>query len=338
MICARCGAPTDPSPCAACGADPLLDGRFRLDAAVGSRAWLSTLLYPNPRLGDDPTQPPEGVVIAAPPGELTLNRARLQLRLLRRTGDGHSPVHRGELVVSTPEGPVLHAVFPRPAGVAPAGLDEAQALALVRAGQRLFSVLHNLNPPLVVGEWAPGGLRWDGRTLSPLRLALGAEGEPQEDLRGLAALVRETLLQPPQEDGPLDQALATLERGTVTPLGEPLHLGVMGDDAPTALLRAARAMGEEEADKATEVMRREADTDGHADLDPLVETGQFPRPAAHLDPAPAAPPPRVAPPLARAAPPPRMEEDDTGPSRLALWLGLGLTALALGIVAALVLG
>ena len=35
MICASCTATTDTTPCGACGADPHLDGRYRLDAVLG---------------------------------------------------------------------------------------------------------------------------------------------------------------------------------------------------------------------------------------------------------------------------------------------------------------
>ena len=38
MICAACGEATDTSPCAACGGEPLLDGRYKLIEVLGRGA------------------------------------------------------------------------------------------------------------------------------------------------------------------------------------------------------------------------------------------------------------------------------------------------------------
>src|SRR5687768_38409 len=38
MICAECGKPTEAEPCASCGADPRVAGRWRLEAEIGRGA------------------------------------------------------------------------------------------------------------------------------------------------------------------------------------------------------------------------------------------------------------------------------------------------------------
>lgn len=307
-----------------CGADPLLDGRFRLDAAVGPRRYLATLVNPNPRLGDAPGATARLAVVATPPGEAAINRARLQLRSLRRAP--RPPLTaRQELVVTTPAGPALYAAFEVAPGQAPAALDEAQALALARAGERLLDALHGMNPPLTVGLWEAEALRWDGLALVPLGLGVGSEQDLLTDMRGLAALVRQVLLGQPTPGGALAGLLDNLERGG--PLGSPS----LGDDAPTALLRKARST-EEHEDKATEVIR----LDALSDLDPMLDSGLFRRPELTPPPDPPAAPPAARP---LPSPPPLGEEDeDEEPSRAVLWVGLGLMLAALVVVAVVVFG
>lgn len=74
MICAHCGEETTAQPCAVCGAEPVLDGRYRLEAMVGQGA--SACTY---RATD-----PDGNTVAIK--ELPLRRARSDkaLELFRR--------------------------------------------------------------------------------------------------------------------------------------------------------------------------------------------------------------------------------------------------------------
>jgi len=165
MLCAACGEAvpnTGAAGCPHCGADPLLDGRYRLDAVVGRGAAATT--YRALRLHD-------GVVVAVK--EMPLHRARgekaqaliaREARVLRELS--HPAIPRGVDDFSIGAGKQAHLyivqTFIEGRTLADEGRDKRysqdEVLGIAEALLDILSYLHGLSPPVIHRDIKPANV------------------------------------------------------------------------------------------------------------------------------------------------------------------------------------
>jgi hypothetical protein len=159
MICTACGEPTERAPCEGCGGDPLLDGRYRLDAVLGQGS--SGTTFAATRLAD-------GVPVAVK--QMPLNRAdrekaealfRREVRVLRQLHHPQIPRHLDDLVVGRGRLTTLYLVQERIDGIDLAREqdtrrhDEGDVLEILAGLLPILAYLHTRTPPIVHRDVKP---------------------------------------------------------------------------------------------------------------------------------------------------------------------------------------
>ncbi|MCA9490224.1 MAG: protein kinase [Myxococcales bacterium] len=162
MICAACGEPAAEPTCGACGADPLLDGRYRLLGHVGAGARGTT--WRAERVSD-------GRVVAAKEtllGKVELQKARELLereaRVLRQLSHAQIPAYVDDFVTGTGRARSFWLVqelvdgVDLERGLADHRYTEDQVLAVVAELCPALAYLHRLSPPVIHRDLKPGNL------------------------------------------------------------------------------------------------------------------------------------------------------------------------------------
>ncbi|MEZ4241227.1 MAG: thioredoxin domain-containing protein [Myxococcota bacterium] len=185
MICADCGHRTDTAPCPACGADPLLAGRWRLEAELGRGTSGTTFRAVDTRSGDTVAvkEMPIGRASSAKARELLGREARIlgELdhpaipRLVTSTVTGTGRAQAVVLVQEYVDGVDLRTEL------ATRRYDPLEVLHVAADLLEVLGYLHRLSPPVVHRDLKPANVirRTDGR------LVLVDFGAVRDSLRDL---------------------------------------------------------------------------------------------------------------------------------------------------------
>ncbi|TNF24436.1 MAG: serine/threonine protein kinase, partial [Deltaproteobacteria bacterium] len=167
MICAICHAetPSRARSCSACGGDPVLYGRYRLESLLGRGGAGATF-----RARDTTTDQPVAVKelsVRKVDSLKTLELFERETRVLARLRCPDVPRYVDEFTVERPGQVYLYLVQELIDGdnLAAARLDERQTLALVAELCDILTALHGERPPVVHRDLKPSNLmrRRDGR-------------------------------------------------------------------------------------------------------------------------------------------------------------------------------
>lgn len=296
MLCSACGATPSRAPCERCGADPYVDGRFRLDALVAPGLYTATLINPNPRLGDSTTAPAEVMIERLAVGD-RLPTALARARSLRGVSHHTQPARRGEVVTGEGDTTILWRAHERVEGEplrALAPLSEEELVSLLDDGAAALTALHEhgvalgaIDPDRAIrradASWALLGAGREGARPEDDLVALGrlalfaATGDSREAAREsldahdeLSAPMRALLRQLTDPARPIPSAAELIERVGAAwgrthdgpPVPDP---AASWDEEPTVAV-SALASGALSADEATDVSEPGLSDPGGVDL------------------------------------------------------------------------
>jgi len=187
MFCATCGAETEASPCVRCGADPLLDGRFRLEGILGQGAHGTTW-----RATDG-----EGPAVAIKELPLRLGAPAKLVQLFEREADvlqqlthpgipdyldhfvrGHGRQRAMYLVMRFVEGQSLEV---RLRGHR---FDEREVLGVMDGVLEVLEYLHDRSPPVIHRDIKPANVLLEGDRLVLIDFGSVRDALRDEDLGG----------------------------------------------------------------------------------------------------------------------------------------------------------
>lgn len=161
MICVECHQQTEVDPCSHCAGDPILDGRWRLDAVVGNGA-TGTVFRASAVTGD--VGP---VAIKELPLRSDAKRQELALRearVLRQLQHPSIPQYLEEIVAGHGRGRCLYLVEEFVEGESLARMldghrfDEREVLEIVAEACDILTWLHDRAPPVIHRDVKPGNL------------------------------------------------------------------------------------------------------------------------------------------------------------------------------------
>jgi len=167
MICAICHAPTPPraSTCSACGGDPVLNGRFRLEALLGQGGACSTFRAEDTETGDRVAI--KELSIRKVESLKTIELFERETRVLSRLKCPDVPRYVADFTVERPGQVYLYLVQELIDGdnLSGAALGERETLKLVAELCDILATLHASRPPVVHRDVKPSNLmrRRDGR-------------------------------------------------------------------------------------------------------------------------------------------------------------------------------
>ncbi len=162
MICGHCGETTQTDPCSACGASPLLDGRYRLESVVGRGA--AGITYRATRLEDGRAVAIKEMQFHRIDAEKVRALYTREARVLQQLDDPRIPEYVDHFVAGAGKHRSLY--------LAQAFID-GQTLAAELQGQRyreeevldivaevagILSYLHDLRPPVIHRDIKPGNI------------------------------------------------------------------------------------------------------------------------------------------------------------------------------------
>lgn len=167
MICSPCGQDLETAesagPCPHCGANPLLDGRYRLDRVLGRGG--TGVTYAATRLEDGVTVAIKEMPLRAGVGGTGAAKARemieREVRVLRQLHHPQIPAHIEDMVTGSGKSAALHLVQEFIPGedlaheMASHRYDESEVLDVLIAILPVFVYLHGLSPPVIHRDVKP---------------------------------------------------------------------------------------------------------------------------------------------------------------------------------------
>ena len=172
MICAACGEPTAGAPCEECGASPLLDGRYRLEAALGTGSsgttWRGSSLVDGKPLATVAIKELRVAILDSTKARELVER---EIRVLREVEHSAIPRYWEDLFVGKGRSKAIYIVQDFVDGQTLAEesrhkrYSEDEVLDIVAEMLRILTYLHALRPPIVHRDIKPANVirRIDGR-------------------------------------------------------------------------------------------------------------------------------------------------------------------------------
>jgi hypothetical protein len=218
MLCAYCTRPTEQQPCEHCGSEPMLDGRYRLEAVLGRGATGTTWRALDP---EDHAVAIKSMPMDRGAGAKERELLEREVRVLRALSHPGIPAYVEHLVLTQGPDTALWLVQELVPGMSLAQeLEEhryapREVLAIVAELAGILDYLHSLSPPVIHRDVKPGNVmrRPDGGlalvdfgsvrdvakgTLGGSTVAgtfgymapeqFAGDAEPRSDLYGLGAL------------------------------------------------------------------------------------------------------------------------------------------------------
>jgi serine/threonine protein kinase len=173
MYCAACGEPTTSDPCGACRGPALLDGRYHLDAIVGTGAmgttWRATSII-DASSGDGAVVAIKEMPLRRMNSDKAIELVGRESRVLRELQHPAIPMYWEELIVGTGRNRTLYLVQEFIDGRTLADelkevrYTERQVLDIIAELLGVLRYLHGLRPPVVHRDIKPGNVmrRSDG--------------------------------------------------------------------------------------------------------------------------------------------------------------------------------
>jgi serine/threonine protein kinase len=159
MICAACGEDAPTAPCAACGADPLLDGRYRLDGVLGQGSAGTT--FRAVRIADERVVAIKEMPLRRGDTGKAQEMFAREARVLRQLHHPQIPQYVDDLVAGRGRHAALYLVQELIEGVDLARemegrrYDEGEVLDIVEALLPVLAYLHTRSPPVIHRDVKP---------------------------------------------------------------------------------------------------------------------------------------------------------------------------------------
>lgn len=169
MICAACGTPTNTQPCTACGAEPRISGRYRLDRELGQGS--TGVVYAGVDEHTGEAVAVKQVALGRLDHDKARELARREGRVLRQLHHPGIPQWHHEAIVGTGRATALCLVqelvsgTDLESGLADHRWSEAEAVALMLEALDILDHLHTRHPPVLHRDVKPSNLirRDDGQ-------------------------------------------------------------------------------------------------------------------------------------------------------------------------------